>query len=207
MKENIIRARNKTNSKQQFLNAVGRILQNKGHEGLKVNDIAQVAGLDKKLIYKYFGGLDGLLDEYLHTQDFWSNVNTDLEPDKVKDHGKAIGLQLLQNQFDYVFQNKEFQKVLLWGLAEERESLKKLTDDQEENGEALFSNITDPHFGDKATDFRAVMAILISGIYYLNLYSEVNGSVFCGLDLKEEKSRATIKNALKFLVDATYDKL
>ncbi len=201
------RERNKDKSKKQFLEAVGQILQLKGYEGLKVNDIAQTAGLDKKLIYKYFGGTDGLLDEYIHSKDYWSNVNIDIDLEKVTDHGKAIGSQLLHNQFDYVFQNKEFQKILLWGLSEERESLKKLTDDQEENGEALFSNVTDPHFGEKAVDFRAVMAILISGAYYLNLYTNSNGSIFCGIDLQQEAGRDKIKQALTFLLDQTYEKL
>jgi AcrR family transcriptional regulator len=199
------RERSKEKSKQVFLDAVGKILKTKGYQALKVNDIAAEAGLDKKLIYKYFGGTDQLMDEYVRSQDFWSNVESDQEPGEITDGGQAFSKEMLLLQFDYVHKNKELQKVLLWRLSEQRRSLKKLTAEQEDNGERLFKAITDPHFGDKAEDFRAVMAILISGVYYLNLYASVNGSVFCGLDLKSMEGRGKIQEALGFLVDKVYE--
>ena len=55
--------RNKERSKEKFLEAVGKILETKGYSGLKVNDIAATAGVDKKMIYNYFGGTDQLIDE------------------------------------------------------------------------------------------------------------------------------------------------
>lgn len=207
MQEKKIPLRNKDKSKQKFLDAVGSILKTKGYEGLKVNDIAQTAGLDKKLIYRYFGNTNGLLDEYILSQDFWSNVTTESENDKKEFDGKDFTLESLINQFDYVFQNKEFQKIILWRLSEERDSLRNLTDKQEENGELLFNAFTDSHFGENSGTFRAIMAILISGIYYMNLYAQINGSIFCGIDLQKEDGREKIKDALTFLVDQTYKKL
>ena len=208
MQKKVTREQKKEKSKQKFLDAVGSILEDKGHAGLKVNDIAKKAGLDKKLIYKYFGSTNGLLDEYIRSKDFWSNVKiSDAASEPTIDNGKAFATELLQNQFDYVSQDKEFQKVLLWSLSEERKSLKKMTQDQEENGELMFGAITDPHFGEKAEDFRAVMALLISGTYYLSLYAEANGSTFCGLDLKNATDNSKIKDALKFLINSAYKNL
>jgi AcrR family transcriptional regulator len=201
------RERSRDKSKQQFLDAVGKILKTKGYGALKVNDIAATAGLDKKLIYKYFGGTDQLMDEYIRSQDFWSNVSEDQIPEDLSDGGQAFTSSMLQEQFDYVGANKEFQKILLWRLSEQRKSLKKLTDAQEANGEILFSQITDPHFGNSAEDFRAVIALLVSGIYYLNLSAAVNGSVFCGIDLKSTEGKDKIRKALSFLVDQAYEKL
>jgi AcrR family transcriptional regulator len=198
--------RNKERSKKKFLNAVGKILRTKGYAGLKINEIAATAGLDKKMIYTYFGGTDGLLDEYIRSQDFWSNINRDQLPTVIEDGGEKLSAEMLLSQFDYVFKNKELQKLLLWRLSEQRKSLKKLTDDQEANGEILFSTITDPHFGDDAEKFRAVMALMISGIYYLNLYASLNGSVFCGVDIKTDEGREKIKEALSFIVEKTYEK-
>ena len=40
--------RNKENSKQQFLDAVGKILRTEGYSALKINNIASITGLDKK---------------------------------------------------------------------------------------------------------------------------------------------------------------
>jgi len=207
MQTPIVPAKGKEESKQRLLNAVGEILESQGYAALKINHVAKVAGRDKALIYKYFGGLDGLLEEYIHRLDFWSNVPSDVAAHHLTDHGQSLAIRMLQEQFDYVFKHRELQKVLLWRLSEERPSLRKLKVNQEAKGEALLGNITDPHFGGQAKRFRAVMAILISGIDYLNLYASANGSVFCGLDLKDQENRESIQDALDFLVTATYDNL
>lgn len=202
--------RNKERSKKKFLDAVGKILKTKGYAGLKVNDIAATAGVDKKMIYTYFGGMDGLMDEYIRSQDYWIKV-TDDKIDKIipqiNDGGHAFIEEMLLTQFDYVYTNKEAQKLLLWSISESRKALKKLVDTQEENGEHIFKNIFEPHFKEKSEDFRAIMAIMVSGLYYLNIFSTVNGSIFCGLDMNTAEGRDRIKNAITFLVGQTYEKL
>ncbi|AZA76903.1 TetR/AcrR family transcriptional regulator [Chryseobacterium sp. G0186] len=202
--------RNKERSKKKFLDAVGKILKTKGYAGLKVNDIAATAGVDKKMIYTYFGGMDGLMDEYIRSQDYWINATTD-KIDKIipeiKDGGKSFIEEMLLSQFDYVYTNKEAQKVLLWSLSESRKSLKKLIDTQEENGEHIFNNMFDPYFKENSGDFRGVMAIMVSGLYYLNMFASVNGSIFCGLDMNSPEGREKIKNAITFMVGQTYDNL
>lgn len=204
-KASTVRERNKDKSKQQLLQAVGKILRTRGYTALKVNDIAAEAGLDKKLIYKYFGGTDQLIDAYVRSQDFWSNVTPDEAPMELNDGGEAFSKLLLARQFDYVAGNKELQKILLWGLAEKRTSLKMLAREQEENGEALFAHIADPYFGDKATGFRATMAILISGIYYLNMYAGVNASTFCGINVASKEGKTQLKNALEKIITLVYE--
>lgn len=196
--------RNKEKSKEKFLNAVGKILRTKGFSALKVNDIAAVAGLDKKLIYNYFGGTDQLIDEYIKSQDFWSNVKN--EPDlDINDGGQGLSKAMLLWQFDYVYKNKELQKIILWGLLENRKSLKKLAEDREESGDALFKNISDPHFGEHSGRYRAIMALLISGIYYLDIYASTNDNTFCGLNVKTEEGRKEIEEALSFMIDKVYE--
>jgi len=199
--------RNKEQSKQKFLDAVGKIITEKGFPGLKINDIAATAGLDKKLIYRYFGNLQQLIDQYISTQDFWSNVNEEQAIEKIEDGGRTFVKSALKAQFEYIRKNEAFRKLLLWRLSEEKESLRKLTENQEASGEALFKSFIDPHFGKKAEQFRAISAILVSGIYYLNLFSQFNGSVFCGIDLNTPQGKHSIEEALNFLVDLSYDNI
>ncbi|AKK74536.1 TetR/AcrR family transcriptional regulator [Chryseobacterium gallinarum] len=199
--------RNKERSKKKFLDAVGEILKTKGYAALKINDIAATAGVDKKMIYTYFGGMDGLMDEYIRSQDYWSKMTPGDTAPNFDDHGRAFAKELLLAQYDYVHKNKEAQKLLLWRLSEPRKSLKKMTDTQEENGEALFKFVADPFFGERAKEYRAIMSILVSGLYYLNMYASLNGSIFCGIDLNTPEGRDTVKKAISFLVDQTYDNL
>lgn len=199
--------RNKERSKKKFLDAVGKILKTKGYAGLKVNDIATTAGVDKKMIYTYFGGINGLMDEYIRSKDYWSNVTTEKMAPDLETGGRLFTEAMLLEQFDYVFKNKEVQKLLLWRLSESRKSLTKMTNMQEENGESLFKFIIEPYFGERTQDFRAITAIIISGLYYLNMYSSLNGSIFCGIDLSTEDGREKIKKAVSFLIDQTYENL
>lgn len=197
--------RDKEKTKQKLLNAVGKILKTKGYSGLMVSKIAAVAGFDKKLIYEYFGSTDKLIDEYIKSQDYWSKFEPESDMD-LSDGGKEMSKMAIINQFDSLKKNKELQKILVWEMSESRPVLKKLLDQREEVGEELFKNITDPHFGDKSEDYRAITALLVAGCYHLNLYTGYNGSTFCGIDMKSEDGRQKIKKAIGDIIDFAYNK-
>ncbi|AZB29073.1 MULTISPECIES: TetR/AcrR family transcriptional regulator [Chryseobacterium] len=197
--------RDKEKTKQKLLNAVGKILKTKGYSGLMVSKIAAVAGFDKKLIYEYFGSTDKLIDEYIKSQDYWSRFEPDGNVD-LSDGGREMSKLAILNQFESLKKNKELQKILVWEMSESRPILKKLLDQREEVGEELFKNITDPHFGDKAEEYRAITAILVAGIYHLNLYTGHNGTTFCGIEMKTEEGRKKIEKALVDIIDFAYNK-
>lgn len=198
--------RDKEKTKQKLLAAVGKILRVKGYSGLKVSKIAAVAGFDKKLIYEYFGSTDKLIDEYIKSQDYWSQVNQDVDMD-FSDGGHELTKMVVLNQFENLKKNKELQKIILWELSESKPILKKLVEQREEVGEVLFGNISDPYFGgDAAKRHRAIMALIVSGAYYLNLYTGYNANKFCGIDLKTEDGRKEIEGAIVELIDFAYSK-
>ncbi len=196
--------RDKEKTKQKLLGAVGKILRTKGYPGLKVSKIAAVAGFDKKLIYEYFGNTDKLIDEYIRTQDYWSKMNQDNIEVDISDGGKELSKMAILTQYEQIKKNKELQKIILWGLSESKPLLKKIADEREEMGELLFKNIVDPHFKEKSTRYRAIAAILVSGAYYLNLYTAHNASLFCGIDLKSEEGRNEIEKAISEIIDFAY---
>lgn len=197
--------RDKEKTKQKLLAAVGKILRVKGYSGLKVSKIAAVAGFDKKLIYEYFGSTEKLIDEYIKSQDYWTKVNQNIEVD-LSDGGKELSKLAVLNQFDSLKKNKELQKIILWELSESKPMLRKLVEQREEVGSMLFEHITDPYFGEDATRYRAIMALIISGAYYLNLYTGYNASKFCGIDLKTEDGRGEIEKAITELIEFAYQK-
>lgn len=197
--------RDKEKTKQKLLAAVGKILRVKGYSGLKVSKIAAVAGFDKKLIYEYFGSTDKLIDEYIKSQDYWSKINQNVDVD-LSDGGKELSKMAVLNQFENLKKNKELQKIILWELSESKPILRKLVEQREEVGGQLFENITDPYFGEEATRYRAIMALVVSGAYYLNLYTGYNANKFCGIDLKTEEGRVEIEKAIAEIIDFAYEK-
>lgn len=198
--------RDKEKTKQKLLAAVGKILKTRGYSGLKVSKIAAVAGFDKKLIYEYFGSTEKLIDEYIRSQDYWSKMNQEGVEVDISDGGKELSKVAILNQYEHVKRNKELQKIILWGLSESKPILKKVADDREDIGEMLFTNIIDPHFKDKSIRYRAIAALLVSGSYYLNLYTGYNASKFCGIDLKTDEGRKEIEKAIVEIIDFAYEK-
>ncbi|TAG31161.1 MAG: TetR/AcrR family transcriptional regulator [Rhodobacterales bacterium] len=53
--------RNRDETRQRILDAVLDLVAEEGFAALGVNAVARRAGADKQLIYRYFGGLDGLM--------------------------------------------------------------------------------------------------------------------------------------------------
>ena len=200
--------RNKEKTKQKLLNAVGKILATKGYSELKVSKIATVAGLDKKLIYSYFGSTDKLIDEYIKSQDFWANVDDqEIMTSGFSDGGQEITTNMILKQYETLAKNKEYQKVILWGISETRPSLRKLADDREAVGNPLLDQVIDPLFKEQSKEYRAILAMLVAGSYYLNLHFTVNGSTFCGLDFNKEEDAKILKDAIATIINDQYKKL
>ena len=196
--------RDKDRTKAKLIKTVGKIIKTKGFHELKITKIAQVAGVDKKLIYEYFGTAENLINEYLHSEDYGSSmdfVKTDLS-----DNGKQFSKMLIKNMYEALSKNKELQKIIVWELYEYNEILRKLAEHREELGEEIFQAAMHPYFKENHKKYRAVLAILISSTYYLNLHSTSNGSIFVGLNIKAENDRKVLDEVVSDLIDFAYEK-
>ena len=69
------RARDRVATQERVLAAVGQVLARDGFSAVGINAIAREAGVDKVLIYRYFGGLDALLRAWGGSGKFWPSVD------------------------------------------------------------------------------------------------------------------------------------
>ena len=58
------RSRDRAVTEERMLAAVGEVLARDGFHAVGINAIAREAGVDKVLIYRYFGGLGELLQAW-----------------------------------------------------------------------------------------------------------------------------------------------
>ncbi|EHQ41402.1 TetR/AcrR family transcriptional regulator [Myroides odoratus] len=200
--------RDKSRTMARLVVAVGKVIQKDGYTGLTATNIAKAAGLDKKLIWTYFGSVDSLIEEYISKKDFWkqaaNNVITDLlkNPTEI---GQDQITKLLQNQLEIVLKDKALQKIIHWEIGEKNKMLRDLADKREEIGEGLFQVII-PHFEkENIYNIRGRLALLIGGIYYLSLHAKSNGSMFCGLDINKEEGKKEVLSAINDLISLTYE--
>jgi len=201
--------RDKSRTMAKMVAAVGKVIQKQGYTGLTAPNIAKVAGVDKKLVWAYFGGIDNLVEEYITQRDFYkSTAKNDIDA-LLQDHDtltkEHINL-LLQHQFDTLLTDRALQRIIHWEVGESNEILRKIADKREEIGEELFAK-TIPNFTDSTVDIRARLALVISGIYYLSLHAKNNGSTFCGIDINEEEGKERIAAAIQELIFDAYGKV
>ncbi|WP_343521843.1 TetR/AcrR family transcriptional regulator [Pedobacter sp.] len=199
--------RNKERTKSNLISALGKILKKDGFSGLNITRVAEVAKVDRRLIYDYFGGLDGLVNEYLSRNDYWK-INTDdigriVEASKA-DAGKKLTYRVLEDQFDSLINNEEMRRIITWGLSEKLPILKELDLKRETIGDQILSEVVDGYFKNTDKNFRAIYALLMGGVYYLTLHAKMQENPFCGIDIQQPAGEQAIKDALKQILDITY---
>lgn len=203
--------RDKARTQKNLIEAVGKVLESQGYTGLKsAKNIADVAGVDKRLIWTYFNGVENLVEEYIKKNEFWkeglSNELLNRLLTKAEDLDNEKMIFLLKSHFEKFRDDTALQKIITWEISEENEMLRKIADRREQLGEQLFSLI-DEKFAKSNVDIRGIVALLLGGTYYLNLHAKANGSLFCGIDLNTEEGKNSILNAIEFIINSSFDKL
>lgn len=203
--------RDKARTKNKLIDAVGKVLEKEGYVGLKnAKTIANAAGVDKRLIWTYFDGVDNLIEEYINKNEFWKEgLSNDLFEDnaietKTLDTSKIF--LMLKEYFEKFSQDIALQKLITWEISEEHEMLRKVADRREALGEQLFS-LVDSKFSESDVHIRSVIALLLGGTYYLNLHAKTNGSLFCGIDINSEEGKNAILKAMQFIINTSFSQV
>lgn len=198
--------REKARTMNKLIMAVGKVIQKQGYAGLNIANICKEAGLNRRLVYTYFGSLDNLVETYIKQKDYWKSdarehISSLLEKEATLNSEDII--KLLQGQFDAVLKDKALQKIIHWELGEKNKVLRKLSDGRERLGEELFK-LGEPAFEKTDIDIRAILALQIGGLYYLSLHAKSNGSLFCGIDINQPDGKERISKALEKVVELCY---
>lgn len=199
--------KDKERTKRKLIDAVGQIFKTYGHSQLGVNKVARTAGVSKKLIYRYFGSFDALVEAYVVETDFWINFAVklaEIPKNVIQSDIRNFISQILTAQFDHFSSNFEMQQLILWELSAASTLMRSIHRTREMLGQQLLEQ-TDPHFSERKLNFRAVAALLVGGIYYTILHTRHNGGIFADLDLTSEKGRNDIRDAIAFLVDSSFN--
>ncbi|MDR3625256.1 MAG: TetR/AcrR family transcriptional regulator, partial [Ignavibacteriaceae bacterium] len=163
--------RNKEETKQKLLDAVSKIILRDGFKSVGINTIAKEAGVDKVLIYRYFGSLEGLLKIYISQKDYFGNLKEFIGgPEEIKTTDQAIeaAKKVFIGQLRSIRKNKELQEILLWEL----NNRNKITVSVARKREAVsmyFVKAIEKNISFEKSDIRAILSIFSSSIYYMVL--------------------------------------
>lgn len=194
--------RDKERTKRRLIATVGKVLQKYTYAGLTITNIAKESGLNPKLIYLYFGNLDGLIEEYILEKDFWTGkLKTFMT--ELTENPKAVDAQdtidLFQLQFDSFLKDRSMQRIIHWEMGVKNKLLRKIADDREEVSKEALDLIL-AKFADTDIDIQATLALMLGGIYYLTLHAKNNGSTVGGIDINEDEGRDRIEQTIERLI-------
>lgn len=156
-------------TEEKLVAAVGTVLLRAGVDGLGVNAIANEAGVDKKLIYRYFGGLPGLMRAFGERGDFWPDVDELLGPDReVLALGDlaAIGAEVLARHARGLRRRPITLHLLAWECVRRNALTTVLEEIRQDRSEALGRAFAEAGFA-LGRDAQVLSTLLAAAINYL----------------------------------------
>ena len=190
-------------TKQKLIKAVGDVIQFEGFSNLRISRIARRADVDRKLIYRYFGSLDALIEAYIVENDYWMVFAERMKElvarnDQNMDTASVI-VGILQNQFTFFQQEKSMQNLILWELSTNSPLMRSIHNARESLGQK-FLEMTDAHFNGSQVNFRAISALIVGGIYYTILHTSFNGGKFSDLDINSAQGQEGMLKAIEQII-------
>jgi AcrR family transcriptional regulator len=195
--------KDKEQTKRRLIDAVGMIIKTSGFPAVRVSKVAKEAGVDRKLVYRYFGNMNNLTEAYISENDYWllfADQFKILSNSLDDTNSKLIITNILQELFKFFLKEKEMQDLILTELSGTNPMMNSIHNFRESIGQN-FLEATDSHFKGSEVNFRAVAALLVGGIYYIVLHTRKNGYHFADLDLKSEEGTKAIVDTVSQVIN------
>ncbi|GAB3258724.1 TetR/AcrR family transcriptional regulator [Larkinella harenae] len=180
----------------RILQAVGEVISERGTNRVGINAVAEKAGVNKVLIYRYFGGWEGLMQQFLHEGSFLTDYNkkfleNQATPDPESPQQNRI--KYLTGLLRELRSRTSAQEMLKWEISNPGLFFsQQLALARNES----YQQIMTEFFATEQEDLNAVTAILVSGITMLILMA-ANQSLFMQIDLQSDEGWQKIEQAIQ----------
>lgn len=187
-----------------ILAAAKSLLADVGFQGFGINAIARKAGCDKQLIYRYYGGLSGLIDAI--GQDLGSWVDNSIPADTggmfMLTYGDLIE-KLTLYYLEALRNDPLMCKVVAWEVSQNTEQVRQLAEARAKNLQRWLERMRGSLQPPKGVDIAFVNALIFGSIQHMVIASDANGQ-FAGMSLKNPKDWEKAVTAVKRLVRGVY---
>ena len=196
----IIPLRDKEMVKERLVWAVGRVLARDGYRALDPDAVALEARASREQIFRYFGGLEGLVEAYGRTLDFWPSVEELLGPDHARQKRLSLAAQIgeiYKNYLAALRRRPVTLDILAWETKERTRLTRILEGVRVRRSLEVFERIQGDFPDD--IDMSAVVALMAAAVISLAVKSRTCGS-FGGIDLESDAGWNRIEEAIDALL-------
>jgi AcrR family transcriptional regulator len=195
------RGRDRNTTARLIIEAARLVLAEDGFLNFGVNAIARRAGCDKQLIYRYFGGLDGLVDALGEHLANWLVERLPLEPRPVS-YGALIERMAL-GYLEALRGDRLVQKMVAWEVSDGSPHVRRLTEARSRAmlqwGALAIGTLKPP----ENVDAAAANGLIIAGVQHLVLAAATTGQ-FAGMALETEVDWDRVRRAVVALTRGAY---
>jgi AcrR family transcriptional regulator len=195
------RKRDRARTEERLRKAVVDVLVESGFGALTPSVVAHRAGVDKMLIYRYFGDLPGLVRSIAFAPGFFPTFEDicgdDTIPQMLAMPVAARGALILRRLAEANRNRPAVLEVMVWELVERN----ALTAIMEEARETMGLKVIETLFPDVADrkQIAAISALLSAGVTYLALRAR-KIRWYSGIDLKSNEGWAEIFRAAEAMI-------
>lgn len=192
--------RNRRATRNKLIKAVGTILSRKGFKALGINAVARAAGVDKVLIYRYFGGIEQLMGAFACESNFWPTIEELAGGDMDAYARLPLHAKLSQLSVNYTRAIRErplTQEILAWEMVERNRLTIELESLRENTMTQFYEQFFSQHEVD--TDLQALTAIIGAGINYLATRAR-KIELFNGINLDSPQGWERLQSAIDAII-------
>jgi len=174
-----------------------------GFDKVLVTELMANASLEPPVFYRRYGSIDNLYDKLAQRYDFW--INDTIKMSELSDLGpKSFFAKTLKTLYKELCNNAVMQKLLLWEMSTDNDTTRRTAHIRDLMNMNLVEYY-DMLFKSAHINIRSIIALLISGIYYLILHKE--RAPFCKIDFDTPEGEAAFSEAVDALVDMLFDRI
>ena len=197
--------RDRAATEARLLAAVGTVLARDGFGAVGVNAVAREAGVDKVLIYRYFGSLAELLAAWGRSSQFWPRVDELLGADAKAFLALPVAeryARFFEHFIDGLRARPLTLEILAAEIAERNELTATLETEREAWGEQTSRILGGKEF-ERRPELQGLTLLLVSGVQYLLVRSR-RIRIFGGIDIRSDAGWRELKLAVRVLAKSLF---
>ncbi|NRF69561.1 TetR/AcrR family transcriptional regulator [Aquincola sp. S2] len=198
MSESARTPRDRSATEQRILGAVGTVLAREGFAAIGVNAIAREAGVDKVLIYRYFGGLPELLQAWGASGRFWPRIDELLgdDPQTLLARPEAERWAAFFEHFIDGLRARPLTIEILAAEVLERNALTAVLEAEREAWGEEAARVLAGRALAERPELRTLTLLLVAGVQYLLLRAR-RIRIFGGLEVQSDAGWQAIKQDIR----------
>jgi AcrR family transcriptional regulator len=200
---NIIPLTHLCDTRQQLIKAAGSLLSRKGFAGLTPDALASEAGVRQRLMFRLFGGLEGLIKAYSRSEEFWPSAKELIGPDEALIKSLPAEQQIaafFKRTSIALLKRPQTLEILAWETLERNAFSRCLEEVRVRTALEFFELLHDDIPDD--IDLSAIVLVLAAAVSAIAVRSRTSGS-WGGIDLRSEAGWKRIEGAIDLLLKGT----